>query len=718
MDVRYSSSTIKVYKSCPFRFYCKITDQKQDTDTDLSYGKAGNVVHHALEYYFENLQDIPLDLALVELKNRFEEEWEACEIINPSIKKDMYWLSIINGIKLGVKPTHLEHEFRINEDGINFIGYADVMNTKDHWIGDWKTSTYKKAKLEGYKEQLKYYAWAYWREFGHVPMTWVYFNKVNKIFKYRFPLETLKNVDLELKVLHESVKKRLNTLEFDRRPSRTNCYFCPYKRVCSTDLLREEKAEKYLITFHLKKNKLSVEGAIPDIIHRKIEKVINYEVKNAHFIKKAMRAKGINYDGIKRLWRRRDYGGETFIGYCDAIYNILKDYAHSNGKRIRLSIKDYRDVKVMDNKVKMPDKLKFKHELYDYQKQSVTELIKHKWGIVEVGTGGGKTVIAAEAIRQLGLKTLFIIDNKDLLLQTKREYEQMLGVNCGIVGMGHREWKSDIVLATIQTLAKYADVFADELAKIPLVVYDETHIIASKSFEKVSKYLINTRYRFGFSATAKRDDGNDNIIYAHTGQVVYKRKAQALIKDGVLIDPTTIFYKYGSKSIITDNWQSEYADGIVDNLHRNTTIKDIAESYAKDGKQVMILTKMIRHGEWFKANIKGAELIYGRTEDDIRVELLDDFKAGKFKVLVGNLKIFNKGINIKNLDVIINASGNAGDVLTVQTIGRVLRTNPGKEKAYYIDFIDEGEYLYAHSMSRIDALKNEDYNVEIQEYKS
>ena len=716
MATRYSASLIKVYKSCPFRYYCKVTDQEKDTDTDDSYGHAGNVVHHALEYYFKNLLTIPLDLALVELKNHFEEEWHACEFTNPVLKKDLYWLCVINGVKLEMPtPTHLEHEFRFIEEGLNFIGYADVMDTKNDIIGDWKTSTYKKAKLDGYKEQLKYYAWAYHKEFGRIPTCWVYFNKTNKIFKYKFPLETLKNAELEIRQIDNAAKKRMETLDFERRPGRNNCYFCPYKSMCSTDLLRGEAAEKYEITFHLKKNKLLVEGSIPDIIHRKIEKVVNFELKNAFFIKKAMQAKGVpNYDAIKRLYRRKAFGGETFIGYTNSIYAILKEYAHSKGMKIKLSIKDYRNQAVLKRTIATNEKLNIPFELYDFQVKAVDELIKNRWGIIEIGTGGGKTVIAAEAIRRLSLKTLFIIDNKDLLMQTKREYESMLGLKCGVVGMGYREWESPVVLATIQTLAKYAETFANQLAGIPVVIYDETHIIASKSFETVSKYLVNTKYRFGFSATAKRDDGNDNIIYAHTGSVVYRRRAQELIKDNVLVEPEANFYNYGSRIVVSDNWQNEYADGIVDSELRNNTVKSIAESYLRKGKQVMILTKMIRHGEWFKNHIDGADLIYGKTDDDLRVDILDDFKDGKLNCLVGNLKIFNKGINIKNLDVLINAAGNAGDVLTVQTIGRVLRKNPGKTEAFYIDFMDEGEYLKKHSLSRIAALKAEDYTVSIK----
>ena len=498
-DIRYSSSKIKIYKSCPFRFFCKETDQKQDTDTDISYGQAGNVVHHALEYYFKNLLDIPKEFALVELKNSFNEEWEDCNIINPVIKKDLYWLSVINGINLNINPTHLEHEFRIVEDGINFIGYADVMNTNEHWIGDWKTSTYKKNKLEGYKEQLKYYAWAYRKEFGTNPMTWVYFNKVNKIFKYKFPDESLDNIELELKQIKLNALKRFKELKFERQPSRTNCYFCQFKGVCSTDLLRKKEAEKFEVVFHLKKNKVLIETSIPEIIHRKIEKQINFELKNAFFIKKAMLAKGIHYDAIKRLYKRKVYGAESFIGYTSVVYEELKQFAHSQGQKIRLVIKDYRNNEVYKNTIKVPNKLDVPFTLFNFQNKAVDVLIKNRWGIVEVGTGGGKTVIAAEAIRKLGLKTLFLIDNKDLLIQTKKEYEKMLGVNCGIVGMGYREWESDIVLATIQTVSKHAKEFVNELANFPLVIYDEclsadARILTEEGIKKI-KNIVDSKYK-------------------------------------------------------------------------------------------------------------------------------------------------------------------------------------------------------------------------------
>ena len=713
MQYRFSNSLVKVYQACPFRFYCKATEQEQDDDVDVSYGNAGNVVHQCLEYYFKNLHDVDIPLALVELKNHFNNLWESTKIENPGIDKDEYWLSIINAVKLNLHPTHLEYEFKLSTP-FNFIGYADVMNTDEHWIGDWKTSTYKSKKLEAYKEQLRFYAYAYYREHNVIPMTWVFFTKSNKIFKFKFPLDSVLAVEKELLAIKDEIDLRIADMKFERNASRNNCYFCPYKKVCSTDLLRSDFSEHYPVNFYYTKNKLAVEASIPDIIQRKIEKELNFEMKNAIFIIAAMRAKGVIFDGIERLWKRKDYGGDAHIGYASPILKILRDYAQSKGMTLKLTIFDNRSKEVMESKMgTYPEKLDIPFDLYSYQNEAVDELIKHRWGVCEVGTGGGKTAIAAECIRRLATKTLFVIDNKDLLMQTKDEYEKMLNTECGIVGMGLRDWSKPITLSTIQTLEKHAKEMAGELAKINLVIYDETHIIATKSFKAVSKFLVNSKYRFGFSATAKRDDGADNVIFAHTGQVVYRKKAADLIEEGLLVTPQAVFYDYENKLIVGDSWQNEYNDGIVDNAFRNNKIIEIVEHFRAQQKQIMILCKMVRHCEFFLNTIHGSQLIYGRTEDEVRYETLEDFKAGKIDVLVGNLKIFNKGINLKNLDVLINAAGNAGDVVTVQTIGRILRKNPGKLTAHYIDFIDAGEYLKKHSMSRIQALKNEGYVVKI-----
>ena len=721
-DYRISASMLKKWKDCPFQIYCKITEQNK-SDTDNSYGDAGNAVHTTIEYYYTHLHDLPLDLAFVELRNVYDRIWES--INTNSLDIELYWLCVVNGVKRDVDYTDLEYKFEF-DDPVSFLGYADVLDTKNHSIGDWKTATYKSKKVKAYEEQLKVYAWAYWHQFKVVPKAWVLFNKIDRLVPFIYSENDMWHIESLMRTTKELIEKGLASTDirvqekiFKRNPSRGNCFFCPYKDICSTDLLKVPKYEGiFEVQFHLKKEKLLIEGEIPEEAHKLIEQHVNFEVKNSHFIKQALLQKGVRWDGIKRLYKRKSFGGQTTIGYMQFCWKTLKEYAHSQNKKLRLILKDYRAQEL--ESIETPDKLNTDFIFYDFQTDATKALIKQRWGIVEIGTGGGKTAIAADCIRQLKLKTLFVIDNKDLLIQTKKEYEDMIGIKCGIVGMGDREWDNPIVLATIQTLAKHLKEFKYELEKFGLVIFDETHIIAADSFAALSKYLTNTRYRFGFSATARRDDGNDNIIYANTGEIIYKKKADALIEEGVLVNPEIVFYKYVTQKVIAENWQNEYTDSIVKNETRNNIIKTIAEKYAEEGKQVMILMKDIKNGhmEWLKTHIINSEEIYGKTEDDIRFDRLERFKNKEFPILIGNIKIFNKGLNIKTLDVLINAAGNAGDVVTVQTIDRVLRKSEGKDKAYYIDFVDKGDYCFKHSISRINALRNEKYDVKIADWKT
>jgi len=729
--IQLSPSTIKVFNSCKFHLFCrKVAKYEQDGGVDTKYADGGTVVHDSIEHYYKNIEKLPLarDEKIAEVKNYFHILWEQSEL-KESLKIDEYWLCVANAIRLNIKATDIEHEF-ITNSPVKFRGFADLMNREDHFILDWKTSTYKSAKVDEYKTQVRYYAWCYFKTFGHIPTVGVYFNKVDKPFKWKFKEETLMAVEANLIKIDDEIRLRYKAEDWPREPSSKNCYFCAFKTKCRSDILRgiddtrmphgevmpERKLAKVVpVTFHLKGgDTLLIEAKFDEWIHNMLEDKINYKMKNAHFmIKFYLQKYGKKIDGIKRLYKRKPFGAQCYIGYMNLIYKTLKELEHKSDVVFKFKINDKRDIKSLD-KVSTLLSINVPYELYKFQPTAVEQLLRNKWGIVEVGTGGGKTEIAALAILKSKVaKTLFVIDNKDLLLQTKEAYEKMLpGYKCSIVGLGKKDWSGDIVLSTIQTLTRNIKDYQKELAMFNLLIADEVHIWAAKSFEKLSKVLVNTEYRFGFSATAKRDDGDANMIFAFCGSVVFCKDSRELTAEGVLTPAEVKFINYDSQVIVTENWQNEYKAGIVENEARNNAILKLVQKYTAEGKQIMVLCKYVDHCKFLNEAIPDSELIFGKTDDIVRKELLEDFKLGKFQVLIGNIKIFNKGINIKNLNVLINASGNAGDVVTTQSIGRALRKFEGKDIAYYIDFVDKGEYNGAHAKSRIQTLDEQGYSIE------
>ena len=129
----------------------------------------------------------------------------------------------------------------------------------------------------------------------------------------------------------------------------------------------------------------------------------------------------------------------------------LSDYA--TFKKIGLELNEVDSRTFDENKIKMPEKFLNGIVLRDYQTTAVDRFLKDKIGILEIGTGGGKTEIAIEVIRRLEMKTLFIVDKVELLRQTKERLEKALGFEIGQLGHGKTDVRM-ITVATVQTITK------------------------------------------------------------------------------------------------------------------------------------------------------------------------------------------------------------------------------------------------------------------------
>jgi superfamily II DNA or RNA helicase len=63
--------------------------------------------------------------------------------------------------------------------------------------------------------------------------------------------------------------------------------------------------------------------------------------------------------------------------------------------------------------------------------------------------------------------------------------------------------------------------------------------------------------------------------------------------------------------------------------------------------------------------------------------------------------VWREGINIPSLGCIINACGGKSEIVTLQAIGRGLRTSEGKDRILVVDFLDPYKYLAQHAIMRI-----------------
>ena len=128
-------------------------------------------------------------------------------------------------------------------------------------------------------------------------------------------------------------------------------------------------------------------------------------------------------------------------------------------------------------------------------------------GLIVVGCGGGKTVMAIHLACRLGRKTL-IVAHKSFLLEQWRERlaEYAPQASVGTVKQDKVDVAGrDVVLASLQSLAM-RDYPPDLLEGVGFVVVDECHHIAAEVFSRALP-KITAGVTLGLSATPDRNDG-------------------------------------------------------------------------------------------------------------------------------------------------------------------------------------------------------------------
>jgi len=701
--VRSSFSQHNTFEHCARWWYLQKVKRIQ-VISDMCYALAGNVIHHVLEKWY-NHQYTSVDNA----KADFKKEWleKKLDTTKLAMRENGYWLMCVEGFNKELSTTTLELKIFFPE----IVAYLDVVDSNNDIIHDWKSSTRGPWNEKEYKQQLTLYAWLYQRKFNRIPnkcvVHYLKYPGSKGILEFTPTVEEIQDIE---KWYMDILGKMTITRNAGKLPPKCEqCHiFCPYPEFCSNNT---EEQSNFVI--RIKNNIVYVEGIITPLLLAGLNKKFSYELQNAHWIKKARP----NMSTTVRFWNS-NYNCIA-IGFLDGLKKTLSDYVKFKKINGKIVIIDER--KFDETKVKMPDKFLNGKVLRDYQNEAVRSLFGKKIGIIESGTGSGKTEMAIECIRMLGVKTLFVVDKVELLKQSKQRIEESLGITVGVIGNGKCEIK-DITVATIQSLIKKKKELGSYLNTVRFAIFDECHHASSKSYMQISRYLNNTEYRVGFSATSFRDDGHDMAITAVVGYKIFELGSRELIEKGYLMDPKIIFLKDFMKpedeaecerkcktDLINESESySEYYNAfIVNNDKRNKLIKKIVDE--NPGKKILVLVKLIEHGE-ILSKMLDCKYLHGSINKDDRNDLMADFKNTS-DLLVGTISIFGEGLDIPKLDIIINASANKGNVRTIQTLGRALRKLSGKTEAFYYDFLDYSNFFKSASNARRKILRKEGHEV-------
>ena len=752
-----SPSSINLYHSSQLLFYYGyILKSKPDTIVKQCYGDAGNVVHETLEQYSKNNK--------IDFEKMFEADWSQRKLDTKLgfNYKPLDKTKNINAFVIGKQLLDSSYLNPIPEEAISFDIYEDdtfkirnkgIIDIQCEFMGskilvDWKTSS-KVDKGEGFKRQGLHYCMLVYKKYGYVPDKIVFeYLKINKKTIYTFTKEDILNYEKEVHRLCKEIVGKgtdINNYDIGIIDSPFNAHLIKCKKE------RERRETSNIISADLKDNKL-IFGKIPKKLYEIMVRKYSYFVQNYEhnsLFKKKDENGNRMWDGKKHLFKDNILP----YGFSLDVKRLVWDYNQYYKTNYVLVINDLRNQKIVNRIFDT----KFKEQTIIpryYQNDCVEVGIRDMAGIFDLGTGGGKTLIAGLMGMKLNRLTLVLVNRTELVTQSKESFEKLMGVNIATMSEGNMDVSSQFTVASVQTLSailrrndETSDLLKLYLYNVTCVFYDEAQNLKDPGmYSEVSTHLVNNVYCIGLSGSPWRNDGATLEMNSMVGFPIYNKPTWKLEAEGFLV-PTKCYFIQSITDVdvelkmvqrktveidtITNRYFKKkkeqtkylelsaemYDEFIVDNDKRNNMIAELVNKYSRT-KKILVLTRRKAHADILEQKINNVLKINNSVNMDYRKQMFKEFKNTRGIVLVGSIQIFSAGVDIPDLDIIVDATGHKSTTDTAQVVGRPKRLAPGKTMSYFIDFNDTSRFLREATKERkriLTALHNEIIDVDFVE---
>ncbi len=337
-------------------------------------------------------------------------------------------------------------------------------------------------------------------------------------------------------------------------------------------------------------------------------------------------------------------------------------------------------------------------------------------GVVVMPTGSGKTYMAAMAIARIKRPTLVVVPTIELVQQWNSVLERLFGQKIGLIGGGSREILP-LTVTTYDSAVLNMEFIGNQFG---FIIFDECHHLPGP-MNRLAAQMALAPWRLGLTATPEREDDGEAVLWDLVGPLAYRIDIDQL--EGDVLAPyhtvrlelpldddekleyqrTNALYKEFLKGQgITFEQKSDW-NKFIGLCSRSETGRKAFEAYLTQrriarggrnkfrktweligehrGDRILIFTAdnetAYRLGEEFLLPV-----ITHRTKVAERKEMLDNFRAGEYPVLVTS-KVLNEGVDVPEAGIGIILSGSASIREHVQRLGRILRAADGKKAILY-----------------------------------
>lgn len=328
------------------------------------------------------------------------------------------------------------------------------------------------------------------------------------------------------------------------------------------------------------------------------------------------------------------------------------------------------------------------------QVKAAESMLRHETGVLSAPTAFGKTVVAAAIIAKRKTNTLILVHRTELMEQWFERLQSFLAIapECiGRFGGGKKKTTGQIDIALVQSLSRKGEV-NDLVEQYGQVIVDECHHLGAHSFEAI---LRRTKARFvlGLTATPIRRDGQQPIIFMQCGPI--RHRAQRDNESKLAMQVMPVFRVDSIRAAETEKIQDVFK-ALTDNTGRTGQIVDIAQQCFTKGKKVLILTERTDHIEALQAAFPhtiSPYILHGKLHKKVRTQTLVELQAldpAAPRILLATGKLIGEGFDHAALDVLILAHPISWKGTLQQYVGRLHRSDFGKDTVTVVDMVDLG----------------------------
>ncbi|WP_282082068.1 DEAD/DEAH box helicase family protein [Bacillus cereus] len=287
---------------------------------------------------------------------------------------------------------------------------------------------------------------------------------------------------------------------------------------------------------------------------------------------------------------------------------------------------------------------------------------------------------------------------------------------------GGKESRRGLIdIGLFQTVTRYENS-QDLLRDYGMIIVDEAHHVAAKTFEDVMKQVAS-KYVYGLTATPQREDGLENIIFMRVGEISYtaEKEIPKHIKQKLFIRFT--FLGEQMATIINQTIHENY-EMMIESKDRNQQIISDILSNLKDNRHIIVLSRCIKHIDLLKDELERINVtapIYilnsKMKNRQLREELANLKQEGKPFVLLTTGSYAGEGFDLPALDTLLLVMPISSKGNLQQYLGRLLRNLDEKEDLRVYDYIDYAiPMMYRMYQKRLRTYKKLGYHLFEDEY--